>query len=318
MKIGDLLDKYLKEHLLRPASVRSYRGVARVFADDLGNPDVETLAVDDLLLWRDQILARATPTTWNSYHRHAKALWRWAIKTQLLSDDPFLRVTSVAVAKTAKKVLHHDTLATVCDLIAKHPGRYRPAWFWIIVLRFMYATGARRRQVVTLRWRDIDWDNAALTFTVEGSKTRREWQIPLPPATMSDLSVLRERTVEYSRSRNPRFQEASLSGQQIFCLPLFNPRVRNFQEMSEDHLTRLMGRLSKDAGFGISPHRIRHTTATRMAGGTNPDLKSIQAYLGHSSLLQTLEYIHPDIDQMRLLHEKLDERPWDVPTSDLE
>lgn len=318
MKIGDLLDKYLKEHPLRPASVRSYRTVAKVFAEDLKDPNIEALTVDDLLRWRDQILARATPTTWNSYHRHVKALWRWAIMTQLLSEDPFLRVTSVSVAKTAKKVLHHNALATACDLMAKNPSRYRPAWFWIIVLRFIYATGARRRQVVALRWRDIDWDSASLTLTVEGSKTRREWKIPLPPATIDDLIVLRERSLEYSRSRNPRFQKESLSGQQVFCLPLFNPRVRNFQEMSEDHLTKLMGRLSKDAGFSISPHRIRHTTATRLAGGTNPDLKSIQIYLGHSSLTQTLEYIHPDIDQMRLLHEKLDERPWDVPTSDLD
>lgn len=316
MKIAELLDKYLKERHLRPASVRSYLGVGKVFADDLKDPDLETLTVDDLVRWREQILARATPATWNSYHRHAKALWRWAVRTGLLEQDPFIRVTSIPVVKTGKKILHHDTLATVCNLMAKNPDRYKPAWFWIIVLRFMYATGARRRQVVALRWRDIDWDDAALTFTVEGSKTRKEWKIPLTPATMGDLSVLKERTLEYSRALD-RWSRDKMADQQVFCLPLFNPRYRS-QEMIEEHLTRIMFRLSKDSGITISPHRIRHTTATRLASGKNPDLKSIQQYLGHSTLLQTLDYVHPDIDQMRLLHEKLDERPWDVPTSDLD
>ena len=316
MKIAELLDKYLKERHLRPASVRSYLGVGKVFADDLKDPDLETLTVDDLVRWREQILARATPATWNSYHRHAKALWRWAVRTGLLEQDPFIRVTSVPVVKTGKKVLHHDALATACNLMAKKPDRYKPAWFWIIVLRFMYATGARRRQVVALRWRDIDWDDNALTFTVEGSKTRREWKIPLTPATMTDLNVLKQRTLEYSRPSN-RWSEDTMADQQVFCLPLFNPRYRT-QKMIEDQITKLMLRLSRDSGVTISPHRIRHTTATRMASGTNPDLKSIQQYLGHSSPLQTLEYVHPDIDQMRLLHEKLDERPWDVPTSDLD
>lgn len=316
MKISELLGKYLNERHLRPASVRSYRGMGKVFADDLKDPDLEALTVDDLVRWREQILARATPATWNSYHRHAKALWRWAVRTGLLEQDPFVRVPSIPVVKTGKKILHQDALATACDLMAKNPDRYKPAWFWIIVLRFMYATGARRRQVVALRWRDIDWDDNALTFTVEGSKTRREWKIPLTLATMGDLSILRERTREYSRSLN-RWSEGMLAEQQVFCLPLFNPRYRT-QEMLEEHITKFMFRLSKDSGMSISPHRIRHTTATRLASGSNPDLKSIQQYLGHSTLLQTLEYVHPDIDQMRLLHEKLDERPWDVPTSDLD
>lgn len=317
MKIAELLDKYLKERHLRPASARSYLGVGKVFADDLKDPDLEILTVDDLVRWREQILGRARPATWNNYHRHTKALWRWAVRTGLLEQDPFIRVTSVPVVKSGKKILDEDALAKACSLMAKNPDRYKPAWFWIIVLRFMYATGARRRQMVALRWRDIDWENASLTFTVEGSKTRREWKIPLTPETMRDLSVLQERARQYSRSLNSSEQDKAMLEQQIFSLPLFNRRYRG-PEMLEDHLSKIMVRLSKDSGITISPHRIRHTTATRLASGKNPDLKSIQQYLGHSNLLQTLEYVHPDIDQMRLLHEKLDHLPWEVPTSDLD
>lgn len=242
MKIDHLLDKYLAEHVLRPASVRSYRGAGKVFAADLKDPEIETLTVDELLRWRDQILARASPTTWNSYHRHLKALWRWALRIGILENDPFLRVKSVPAAHPRKKILHQDALASVFGLMSKNPDKYEPAWFWIIVLRFMYTTGARRRQVVALRWRDIDWKNDALTFTVEGSKTRREWKIPLTPATMSDLRILLDRTLEYSRASDRQFHENSLLPLQVFRLPLFKRRIRK-PEMEEDHLTKLMARL---------------------------------------------------------------------------
>lgn len=304
MKIDHLLDKYLAQHVLRPDSVRSYRGAGKVFAADLKNPEIETLTADELLRWRDQILARASPATWNSYYRHLKALWRWALRTGILEHNPFMDVKSLPVANPRKKVLHQDALASVFSLMSKKPDEYEPAWFWIIVLRFMFATGARRRQVVALRWRDIDWEHDALTFATEGSKTRREWKIPLTPATMSDLRILLDRTLEYSRATDRQFHENALLPLQVFRLPLFNRRIRR-PEMAEDHLTKLMARLSKETGFAISPHRIRHTTATRLASGNNPDLKSLQHYLGHSTILQTLEYVHPDIDQMRLLHEKL-------------
>ncbi len=317
MKIDELLDNYLIEARLRPASIRSYRVVARVFAEDLKDPDLETLTVQDFLHWRNQILSRARATTWNNYHRHIRAIWRWALKMELLSQDPFLRVRSVP-AERNKKILHEDSLTAVCKWIAKHPLDYYPAWFWIIVLRFMYVTGARRRQVVSLRWRDIDWDKKALTFSFEGSKTRREWNIPLTPEAVRDLCFLRDRTVKRMKIQEHSLNLDLLIERQVFCLPLFNSRIRKSKEMNVDHLSRLMRCLSGEVGFKISSHRIRHTTATRLASGANPDLKSVQQYLGHSSVLQTLEYVHPDIEQMRLLHDKLDDRLWDIFTSDLD
>lgn len=317
MKIKELLNYYLIENKLRPASMRSYEGIARVFAVDLKNPDLETLTVRDFLCWREQVLSRARSSTWNTYHRHIRAMWRLGMRMDLLSQDPFLRVKSVP-AQQSKKILHKDAVTVVCKWIAKHPLSYNPPWFWIIVLRFMYATGARRRQVVALRWRDIDWDNNALTFSFEGSKTRRVWIIPLTQPTINDLHVLLNRTLEYLIPIQHPLKLDALLERQVFCLPLFNNRIRMSKDMHVDHLSRLMRRLSDEVGFKISSHRIRHTTATRLASGANPDIKSVQQYLGHSSVLQTLEYVHPDIDQMRLLHEKLDNRPWDVLASDLD
>ena len=58
-------------------------------------------------------------------------------------------------------------------------------------------------------------------------------------------------------------------------------------------------------GNSISPHRFRHSTATSLANESGSNLKALQQYLGHTSMQTTLEYVHPDLAQMRDLVERL-------------
>jgi site-specific recombinase XerD len=55
----------------------------------------------------------------------------------------------------------------------------------------------------------------------------------------------------------------------------------------------------------VSTHRLRHTMATNLATGLNPDLKSLQYLLGHTNLATTLEYVTPEMSQLRMQMSKL-------------
>ena len=57
-------------------------------------------------------------------------------------------------------------------------------------------------------------------------------------------------------------------------------------------------RLSTALGIRISPHRLRHTIATEAAP---KDIRALQEFLGHTSILTTMQYVHPDLDRMRSL-----------------
>ena len=58
-------------------------------------------------------------------------------------------------------------------------------------------------------------------------------------------------------------------------------------------------RLSKQLAGKVSSHRLRHTMATQLAKGPNRDLKALQQVLGHTNLKTTLEYVHPELEQLR-------------------
>ena len=153
----------------------------------------------------------------------------------------------------------------------------------------------RRRQLCALRWRDIDFDRKTILLSVEGSKTAREWEIPIPTQCEKELINLK---------RESEARHVGLEKCQVFRVQLFETSYKG-RELSPIQVTHAFGRLSDHLGIVVSPHRLRHTMATDLASGPNPDLKSLQYLLGHTNLATTLEYVNPEMSQLRIQLSKL-------------
>lgn len=68
--------------------------------------------------------------------------------------------------------------------------------------------------------------------------------------------------------------------------------------MTGDHVSRLFTKWGKKIGVKISPHRFRHTTATKIAN-SGCNLKSLQKLLGHADIKTTMGYVEVGIDDLR-------------------
>ncbi len=157
--------------------------------------------------------------------------------------------------------------------------------------RLLYFTGMRRRQITSLRWSDINFKDSVILLTAERCKTKRDWTIPIPTACLQDLIRLRERT-------EARIGGAIKASDQVFWVQLFYSRYKG-KELSPEQMGGFFRRLSKELAGQVSSHRLRHTMATELAKGPNRDLKALQQVLGHTNLRTTLEYVHPELEQLR-------------------
>lgn len=142
---------------------------------------------------------------------------------------------------------------------------------WRPLARFLLHTGLRVSEAFSLSPRDVDRDLAGVVIRAAVSKTRYARRVPL------NLSAQRAWRLAYHHPRAGRSVTWSRSSQRA--------PVRSFQ--------LALAAAAARAGIAgrVSPHTLRHTFASRLAGaGVN--LRVVQELLGHRRLSSTQHYLH--------------------------
>ncbi len=166
-------------------------------------------------------------------------------------------------------------------------------WCLSVFLDVAAATGARRGEVLALRWSDVKgmvaFIDRSLCQTRDGlvfksTKTEEPRKVELPPSMVACLEAHRLRQDEFRRQFGPDYRsDLDL----IFANPDGSPLMPNSISSTVSRLCRRLG-LPK----GASLHVLRHSHASLLlADGV--DLATVSARLGHSSVRTTADiYSH--------------------------
>jgi integrase/recombinase XerD len=147
-----------------------------------------------------------------------------------------------------------------------------------VLLLFLYNSGARASEAAELRIADIDWHAKAVRILGKGNKRRT---CPLWPATLEALQALAE-------PREP--------GERLFLNRTGQPITRfGIHTLVERHAARASTLAPSLGAKRISPHVIRHSTATHLLRA-GVDINTIRAWLGHVSLNTTNIYAETDLE----------------------
>jgi site-specific recombinase XerD len=152
------------------------------------------------------------------------------------------------------------------------------------VLLFLYNTGARADETAHVQIGDLelgqtpDRDPSAVLIRGKGNKQRR---CPLWSRTVNELLPL-------TSGRAP--------GQRVFLNRRGQPLTRyGIHALVERYAAAVAKTQPSLAGKQVSPHTIRHTTATHLLRA-GVDINTIRAWLGHVSLTTTNIYAEVDLE----------------------
>ncbi len=152
------------------------------------------------------------------------------------------------------------------------------------VLLFLYNTGARADEVAQVRIDDLDLgaasnrDASSVLLHGKGNKARR---CPLWPKTVDELRVLLGRRT---------------ASQHVFLNRRGQPLTRfGIHALVERYAARVATQVPSVAKKRVSPHTIRHTTATHLLR-SGVDINTIRAWLGHVCLSTTNVYAEVDLE----------------------
>lgn len=148
------------------------------------------------------------------------------------------------------------------------------------ILLFLYNSGARASEAVAVSKEDLQWDPTGAGSVKLNGKGRKVRFCPLWKSTMRELEILvRNRPATDYAFRN-RYGD-----------PLTRFGVHALVERYVRSASQQVPSLTKKR---VSPHTIRHTTATHLLRA-GVDINTIRAWLGHVSLETTNIYAETDL-----------------------
>jgi len=290
MKLVQIANEYVSINVFNSFTAEKMRYVAKLFDERSGLLDIQDLTEVHLGQYKAETLKKVKLITYNGYLGYLKVLGNYCVERGYLTYNMFTVLKSASTPRFKAKLISNTDLAKATKTLVAHAYCYDPAWFWLIVMRFLYFTGVRRRQLVSIQIGDIDLKNKTLELRSEGSKTLREWVIPVSDDLMDDINEVLTRSAA-ALGRDLRDDDP------LFNITWFNPRYEPDREapklMNVASITGFFKRLSKRSGVQIGAHRFRHTIATRLCNPEQgqPNIFAVQDLLGHTDIKTTKGYV---------------------------
>ena len=258
--MNDLCDRFEEEHLprKRPGTAADYRRILRNhirphFGNHAKVADVAFTDVDSL---HRKISKAGSPRRANTVVAVLSKMFSLAIKWQMRDSNPARGVEKNGEVKRARYMIG-DELARLSKALAAHPDRQAAD-----IIRMLLLTGARRGEVLSMRWADVDLTAGVWSKPASRTKQKANHIIPLSAPARQLLS-------EIAAQQNSQAH-----------LPVF-PGEGNAGHIVE--IKRAWRSICKAAGIkGLRVHDLRHSFASQLAS-SGSSLPLIGALLGHSS-----------------------------------
>jgi len=222
-------------------------------------------------------------TAWaiHRYVRVLKTFFTWAVREEILSNNPATKLKKPQLPKDEIKAFSEDEVKTLLEVARAQS--YRD---YAIVL-LLLDSGLRKKELVDLVLDDINLLTGIITIRHgKGNKSR---QVCVGKVCRKVLWLY------VNEHRKPRNET-----EKAFFLNSKGQALNYFT------LGTIMTRLSKKCNFKVYAHKCRHTFATNLAKKTGNAFLLAQV-LGHSDLETSKGYIHLAQGDIQSLSSPMDE-----------
>ncbi len=264
---------------LHDKSANSRRGYQRdvlQFLTMIGDPPLSQLTLNDLQAFSNALGARGYAVSTVSRKLAAvKSLLTFGYRVGVLrANVGSLVKLPLGKERLAERILSPSQVTAMIELTEKKRDQ--------VLIRFLYATGARVSEVCVLKWRDIQEiadGRAQVNLLGKGDKTR----VVVFSAQMWEL--LRQ-----------------LRGGAGLLAPVFRSRKQG-GHLDPSQVNRIVRKAAFRAGLEakVSPHWLRHSHASHSLE-RGASLQLVKESLGHSHIAMTERYLHARPDESSALY----------------
>ena len=200
--------------------------------------------------------------------------YTWMVEEEFMSENPCAKIKKIKAETKERAFLtpgELDEMRGACKYERDS-----------VILEFLYSTGCRISEVCNMKIADVNFENRTVKIFGKGRKERTGY------LTEKAAMMLRE----------------YLEHREDDCDALFVSLRRPYKAITPRSIQMRMKDISEHTSITkkVSPHVIRHTTATIALRNGMP-IEDIQKMLGHSSINTTLIYAKVDNEQVQYKHD---------------
>ena len=241
------------------------------------NKDFLKLSVNDLVKFISS-LKDLSPSSISHMISTLKTFYSYFIKIDKIKINPTDALKSPKLGLHLPEYLSMDEINKLLEIDVTDPFSARNK----AILELMYATGLRISEVISLEFKNIDFEECIVRVMGKGSKERI---VPINDYALNALNTYLE-----------EYRPLMIKNEVNNYLFLNN----HGKQMTRQGIFKIIKAecLKKGIKKEISPHTIRHTFATHLLEN-GADLRIIQELLGHSDISTTQIYTHLTNDELK-------------------
>lgn len=224
-----------------------------------------------------QLRVTRTIATVNRELSKLRRMFNIAQREGWVRSNPFAAgesLISLADERKRERILTRDEERRLLDACAgPRRAHLRP----IIITAI--DTGMRRGEILSLRWRDVDFENGLITIQAFNTKTMKQRQVSITARLSLELAAIYEESPKDPTRR-------------VFGIT--------------DNVKRSFTAARKSAGLlDVRFHDLRHTHATRLVSAHIP-LSEVGRVLGHTQANTTYRYVNANVETAKRASAALD------------
>jgi len=220
------------------------------------------------------------------HHRVISSIFSQAVKEQLVPSNIAQRATPPKNPKKEMDAFEVEEVQAILEVLESEPLK------WQVMTHLLIATGARRGEIMGLRWENVDWENHRLylcenrVYTPKSGaisttlKTGENRYVSISPAVLDLLKRWQAEQAEFYQFLGIIPSDYVLTAE-------------DGQPMHPDSPTDWLAKFAKRHNLPpIHPHKFRHTQASLLIS-EGVDILTVSKRLGHAKVSTTLDiYSH--------------------------
>lgn len=252
------------------ATLKQYVGEIRYCRNFIGKSfkDITTMDLRWYLGEMKEIRNNKMSTICNKI-KYLNSFYTFLVSEQIVTYNPVSRIEPPKVENVMRKaftIFDMEALRNACENVRNR-----------MVVEFLYATGLRVSELISLNIGDIDLSKKEFTVVGKGNKERVVY--------FSDTAYFHLKQYFAWREKEEGRQIGEMMDR-----PLIVSIKKPYERMKKEGIEVLCRKLGDKAGvYNVHPHRFRRTFATDMAA-RGMKIEELAKLMGHSKIDTTLIY----------------------------